>query len=368
MSMHKRLRAGNAGTALRGTALGTSLLALTACGTGAEAGQEESGAELESSSSCTAEDSALRVYTNDWGETMTDRFTEDTGIDTEVADLGGGELLARIAAEANNPQWDVVVLDGHGSIEGLDQQGQLLSGHTLENVENLTSQAAELMPGDNAWVPISEHAAAVIAYNTETISAEDAPQSWEELTDADYAPVGIADPAAAAPAYPAVSWFFQDLGQEGAEEYFGRLIDNGFNTYDRNGPVAQAVASGEVPVAMLQEHNVYGLLDDGEPVDFVWPEEGAPGAVRAAAISAETPSPCTSQKFVDWLLEVETMDYLMAQGGDDSIVTPYIEGTDTSYLPEQRPEDPEILITEAEFAADSEAEIKDWFSNQMAGR
>ena len=78
------------------------------------------------SASCEAEEGALRVYLNPFGATLSDQFSADTGLETEIADLGGGEILARIAAEANNPQWDVVVLDGHGSLQALADQGQLL--------------------------------------------------------------------------------------------------------------------------------------------------------------------------------------------------------------------------------------------------
>lgn len=346
------------------TLCGSFLLLLSAC-SDEEHGTADSAA-LAPSSECAAEDGPLRIYVNDWGEAIPDGFTEHTGIETEVADLGGGELLARVAAEANNPRWDVLVLVGHGSVEGMNEQGQLLTDYPLENLDNLTAEGRELLPEDNAWIPLTGHAAAVIAYNTEMISEEEAPQSWAELTDPAYAPIGIADPAAAAPAYPVISWFWEDLGSEGAEEYFDALADNGLNTYDRNGPVAQAVASGEVPVAMLQEHNLYGLLDDGEPVDFVWPEEGAPGGVRAAAISADTPRPCASVQLVDWMLSEQGMSYLMAEGGRDSFVTPFVEGADTSNIPAERPQDGELLITDAEFAAEMETEIKDWFSNRMS--
>lgn len=338
------------------------MFGLSACSSGTT---DQAGRELSSPSECTPEDGALRIYLNPWGATLSDRFTEDTGLPTEIADLGGGEILARIAAEANNPQWDVVILDGHGSLESLRQQGQLLSGHPLDNVDNLDQAGSALLPDDHSWVPVSQHAAAVIAYNTDAVPADQAPQRWADLTDARYAPVGMADPAIAAPAYPIVSWFYEDLGTDGAQDYFGTLIDNGLNTYDKNGPVGQAVASGEVRVAALQEQNVYSLLDAGEPVDFVWPEDGTPGVVRAAAISAHTPRPCAAQQLVDWLLTPETMSYLMAEGGDDGIITPLVSGTDTSSLPSRRPANAPLLITEADFAATNEADVKDWFSNRL---
>ncbi|MDT0327550.1 ABC transporter substrate-binding protein [Nocardiopsis lambiniae] len=345
------------------TLAGLLALGLSACAPGGQAA-ETNGADLLPSSECAVEDGALRVYLNPWGSTLSDRFTADTGVTTEIADLGGGEILARIAAEANNPQWDVVVLDGHGSLESLREQGALLSGHPLENLGNLDEDGAALAPEDGSWVPISRHAAAVIAYNTDRIDPDEAPGRWSDLADPAYAPIGMADPAVAAPAYPIVSWFFQDLGRDEAEDYFGTLIDNGLNTYEKNGPVGQALASGEVPVAALQEQNVYGLIDSGEPVDFVWPEEGAPGVVRAAAISERTPRPCAAQKLVDWLLTPEAMGHLMAEGGDDGIISPLVSGTDTSSLPETRPEDGELLVTDAVFAAENEADVKNWFAER----
>lgn len=312
---------------------------------------------------CEIEEGNLRVYLNPWGDTLADPFSEETGVAVDLADLGGGEILARISAEANNPQWDVVVLDGHGSLEGLRLNDQLLENPPLQHLDNLDDEGHSLLPEDNAWVPISKHAAAIIAYNTNEVSAENAPKSWDDLLNPEYAPVGVADPAIAAPAYPLVSWFFEDRGDAAAEEYFEALNANGLNTYEKNGPVGNAVATGAVKTAMMQEQHLFEMIDDGEPIDFVWPEEGAPAAVRAAAISADTPRPCAAAAFVDWMLDPENMTYLMEEGDDDGVITPFIAGTDTSSLPARRPEDAKLNITSADFAAEMEGKIKNWFAN-----
>lgn len=319
------------------------------------------------SATCTPESGALRIYLNPYGKTLAEKFTKDTGIKTEIADVGGGEILSRIAAEANNPQWDVVILDGHGSLQGLDDSGQLLTGRSPANLANLNAAGQALAPKNHSWVPFSEHAAAVIAYNTNKISPADAPKTWSDLTNPKYAPIGIADPAVAAPAYPIVSWSFQSMGTDAAKKYFDTLFNNGVKTYPKNGPVADALSSGEVKVAMLQEQNVYGLMESGEPVKFVWPDEGAPGVVRAVAISAQTPRPCDALKLEQWMLDPANVAYLMKNGGDDGIITPYVSNVDTSSLPKERPVDGKLNITNAEFAAKNEASIKDWFANKRAG-
>lgn len=334
---------------------------LTAC-SGEETADSASGASL-TPETCEIEPGNLRVYLNPWGATLTDEFTEETGIATDMADLGGGEILARISAEANNPQWDVVILDGHGSLEGMREAGQLYKNPPVAHLDRLNEEALEMMPEDIGWVPISKHAAGVIVYNTNEISPENAPKGWDDLMNSNYAPVGIADPAIAAPAYPIVSWFFENLGTDKAEEYFEAIQDNGLSTYEKNGPVGKAVASGAVKTAMMQEQHLFEMMEDGEPLDFVWPDEGAPGVVRAVAISGQTPRPCASAALVDWILDADHMTYLMENGEDDGVITPFIEGTDTSSLPPRRPNDPKLNITDARFAAENEAQIKDWFAN-----
>ncbi|AXR74023.1 extracellular solute-binding protein [Auritidibacter sp. NML130574] len=356
----------NAGKVFVGGLAITVTLSLAGCGPASnDAEQEAASAPALDAEECSTEEGSLRVYMNPWGPTLTDEFTADTGIETDIADLGGGEVLARISAEANNPQWDVVLLDGHGSLESLRQQGYFLENPPVGNLNNLEEEAQDLLPEDGAWIPISEHAAGVIAYNTEEFEESDAPETWEDLTKHEYAPVGIADPAVAAPAYPIVSWIFQELGTEEAEEYFSTINQNGLNLYDKNGPVATALATGGVKTAILQEQHAYEFMESGEPIEIVWSDEGSPGVVRAAAISANTPRPCAAAALIDWMLDSDNMTYLMEEGEDDGIITPYVKGVDQSSLPDARPEDPNIQSTDAEFAAENEAEIKDWFANMQ---
>ena len=43
-----------------------------------------------------------------------------------MVQMSGGELLARIAAEAANPQWDVLISNGSNALPALDGEGQLM--------------------------------------------------------------------------------------------------------------------------------------------------------------------------------------------------------------------------------------------------
>ena len=53
----------------------------------------------------------LVVYLNDFDAVIPEMFKEATGYDVEVVSGNGAETMSRIAAEAGNPQWDVVWID-----------------------------------------------------------------------------------------------------------------------------------------------------------------------------------------------------------------------------------------------------------------
>jgi ABC-type Fe3+ transport system, periplasmic component len=54
-------------------------------------------------------------------------FQQATGIPTEVQEIRTGELLARVEAEKQNPQWGLVWFDGALAMQELADQHLLLS-------------------------------------------------------------------------------------------------------------------------------------------------------------------------------------------------------------------------------------------------
>ena len=87
--------------------------------------------------------------------------------------------------------------------------------------------------------------------------------------------MGHADPAVAR--LSARIRIFEQWGVETAEQKYERF-KAGLHVYPKNGPVGKALLSGEIEVAALQEHNAYELKLAGEPIEVIWPSEGAPGA------------------------------------------------------------------------------------------
>ena len=306
----------------------------------------------------------LTVYLNDFDAIIPDLFKEKTGYDVEVVVGNGAEIMSRIEAEKSNPQWDVVWMDSMYDIYNLDLDGQLMTNVDVTNAANLTDEFSALVPDDKCFYPTGAHAAGVIVYRNDIWSEEDAPKSYEDLTDPKYAgQIAMADPGVAAPAYPLAAYFFDEMSMDGAKEYFTTLFENGLKVYPKNPQVVEALASGEVSIAMLQESNAYGMIASGEPITIVWPESGAAASTRVAAISASTDQPDIAKAFVDFLLDPEVQQALI-DAGDEGYFTPSVNGV--TQKADRAADEPKLAFADTAFGAENEAEIKSWFADYSA--
>lgn len=358
-----------------GTVLLAGLMALTAaCGNGnagntnkgaANAGNTQTTAPTEDAqateTAATEDKGTLTVYLNDFDSIIAPLFEEATGYKLEVVAGNGAEIMSRVEAEKGNPHWDVIWLDAMPSIYGLGASGQLLEGWSPNNVANLTDFAKAFVPEKQWYVPTGAHAAGVIVYNKDKVKAEDAPKSWEDFSNAKYKNlIGMADPAIAAPAYPFVSWFFKEKTIDGGQTFFSSLMDNGLRVYPKNPNVVKALAAGEISIAALQESNAYAMKNDNEPIEIIWPAEGAPASVRVAAIQKDTKNPNAAKAFIEFLLDPKTQQALIDQG-DESYFQPSVNGVNAK---QDRAADAKLVAADASWASENEAAIKQWFADQ----
>ena len=310
----------------------------------------------------------LTVYLHDHGDAIADRFTEDTGIEAQIVDMSGGEILARIEAERANPQWDVVYVQGHGSVHRLYENGQLLDdGWQPENAANYTDLANDIhqQHPDAPWWIATINAPALLVYNPECDGTEDI-TSWDALRDPQFmGRVGMPDPAISGPAFPYVAWFFEESMDDGYA-FWDDVFANGVRMFRSNSPVAEALVAGDLCVAGLEEPNTYGEVEAGENIGIVYPEEGTPGAARGLGISAETEHPDEAKAFIEWMLEADTQDYLANIDHRNKYFVPVIEGVEPNDL--LPPNEFLDVVTPYEFAdyewaASVEEEIKQWFAD-----
>ena len=305
----------------------------------------------------------LVVYLNDFDDVIADMFKEATGYDVEVVSGNSAETMSRIAAEKGNPQWDVVWIDSMYDVYNLAGDGELMTDFEPENAVNLTDFSKTLVPENKCMYPTDIHAAGVLVYRNDVWSEADAPKTFADLTDEKYKDqVGMADPGVAAPAYPLAAYFMDTLGLEAGGEYFTTLFDHGLKVFPKNPQVVQALAGGDISIAMLQETNAYDMVASGEPITIIWPEDGAPGSTRVAAISAQSEQPEIAKMFVNFLLDAKTQQALV-DTGDEGYFEPSVNGVNAKA---ERDPNAKLAVADEVFGAENEADIKAWFADMSA--
>jgi iron(III) transport system substrate-binding protein len=178
-------------------------------------------------------------------------FQQATGIPTELEDHSTGTLLAKISAEANNPQWGVFWSDGSESYAALDQQGMLLRGFEPTSGQ-LTALGKSLVPADKSYIPTGTTIAGAIVYNSKVVT--NPPTSWQQLLSPTWkGAVGMNNPAISGPTYPVVASIMDQLGGVSkGEAYFKALAANGLHVYSTNKVTLGALLQGTIKLAIVQ--------------------------------------------------------------------------------------------------------------------
>ena len=184
----------------------------------------------------------LVVYSaQGYDSVVTKAFTQATGIPVKLVDDSTGPLLTKIAAEKNNPQWDLLWVDGDTAFASLDTQGQLLP---YEPVAPLNAVGTALVPKNHAYVPVSTTVVPALIYNSARTTA--VPATYADLLTAAYSgKVGMNDPSQSGPTFPLIAGLMNQLGGTtggvaAGESYLRKLKANGLHVYPTNGDTLHA--------------------------------------------------------------------------------------------------------------------------------
>lgn len=230
-------------------------------------------------------------------------FQQQTGITTKLVDDSTGNLLAKIAAEGSNPQWDAVWFDGNVTMQTLDDQGLLLKWDS-PNIGNYTTLGSGVIPSDHAYYPTGITAAGAIVYNTKHVPATGLPKDWKDLLNPAYKNlVAENDPAFSGPAYPFIAGVSQALGGEDqGKQFFTQLKANGDKIFQTNDPTLNSVETGAREFAIIQDSAYYGAVKAGQPLGIIYPTSGVAALPSEIGISAKGQHSACAQQFVNWLL------------------------------------------------------------------
>jgi iron(III) transport system substrate-binding protein len=276
---------------MRKTVVLLAALALAGCG----GGDDGSGGDAEGSGT-------LTVYSGREEELVAplfERFEEETGIDVEVRYADSAELAATIAEEGGNSPADVFFAQDPGSLGAVEEQLAELPAEVLERVDE------RFRDDDGRWVGTSGRAR-VLAYNTDELEEADVPDSVFDLVDEEWrGKVGLPPTNASFQAF--VTAMRLDAGEERTREWLEALKANDVKFYEKNTPVVEAVAAGEIQLGLVNHYYLYLVKEEqpDAPIANKYLPGDDPGAlvsVAGAGVLAGSDDEEAATRFVEFLL------------------------------------------------------------------
>jgi iron(III) transport system substrate-binding protein len=291
--------------------LGAALLLVAACGdddAGSPTTTDGGATDTTAADGDDGPSGTLVIYSGrgeDLVGPIVERFSEVTGIQTEVRYGNSAEMLLLIQEEGANSPADVYYSQGAGFLGTLSESGDLaeLPDDILDRVVD-----PELRSPNGDWVGLTGRARTVV-YNTDVLSEDDVPDSLADFTDPEWnGRIGWAPTNASLQDHVTALRFL--LGEDGAREWLEGIMANNPVTYENNGAILQAVAAGEVDVGFVNHYYLYRNLaeDPGFPVANKYYTDGDPGAlvnIAGAGILATSDQQELAQEFLRFLLSAE---------------------------------------------------------------
>ncbi len=246
----------------------------------------------------------LTVYTAVEAEDLkryAEAFNEDyPDIEIKWVRDSTGIVTAKLLAEKNNPQADVVwglaatsllLMKGEGMLEPYAPKGLDKLDPKFRDKDNPPSWT-----GMDAWV-------ASVCVNTVEANKNKlpTPTSWKDLTKPVYkGHVAMPNPNSSGTGFLDVSSWLQIFGEKGGWEFMDALHENiSHYTHSGSKPCKQA-AAGEVPIGVSFAFRGAKSKAAGAPLEIIVPKEGIGWDMEATAIIAGTGKLEAAKNLVDW--------------------------------------------------------------------
>ncbi len=238
------------------------------------------------------------------------------GIKVNLYRSGTSKVLAKLQAEIESGKIiaDVIWVADPSGIISLKEQG-LLMKFTPSCADKI-----KFKDPDGYWYA-GRIIIPVIAWNTNIIK-DNPPKKWTDLASPDYkktlpSPWNTANGWAAIPnplySGAAVANVYA-LVEKYGWDYYKNLRSNGVIVVKSNSVVLNGIINGEYPVGVTLDYMVRAKMKAGEPVNYVFPEDGVVAIPSPIAIMKDTPYPDAAKLFVEFLLSEEVQKWLAEHG------------------------------------------------------
>ena len=238
---------------------------------------------------------------------LSSAFKSATGIEMEYICANIGDLTARVDAEKDNPQADILL---GGSVDLYDPVNACFEKYSSSANTSLDSRFNDPNGYWQGWYM----GVLCILYNQDRFTSEiesagiKAPATLDDLLDPAYkGEFLMGDPATAGGARIFIANQIFRLGKDKAWEYMKEL-DNNVNYYTPGAVTCiDLIGAGEFLIGMSWGHDTYKAKAAGQPIEIVIPPDTA-YEIGGSAIIKNAQNKENAQSFINWLLTNECQE------------------------------------------------------------
>jgi iron(III) transport system substrate-binding protein len=231
--------------------------------------------------------------------------------DVQFLDMGSREILERVRVERNRPQADVWWGASHTTFQTAAEENLL--------AEFRPSWADKVPAGSrddkDRWYGTYE-TPQVIAYNSDAVTAADAPRDWDDVLDPkwrDKVMIRNPNPSDTMRAiFGAMIWrFYKDTGNADQGFEWLRKLDANVKEYTADGTLLMQKLGRREGLVTLWDMPDVRLFKEQKnlPVGYVIPASGTPIITDGIAIVRGGPNPEEARRFYEFVTTPESLVY-----------------------------------------------------------
>lgn len=300
---------------------------------------------------------------------MGQAFQKKTGIKVEVHDDSTGPLITSAESQASNPHWDVIWYDGDSSMQAMDNQNLLLRGWTPTDVNNYTPLGKSLIAKDKSYYPTGVTGMGAIGYDPKVTPKSSLPKTLNDLLKPQWKnAIAMNDPAISGPTYPFVAGVVQQMGSTAkGENFFTKLKQNGLHVFDTNTVSINALLTGKVKLALVQDSALMSDEAKGDPIAIDYLQSGTYTLPSVIGIDKKAPDMAAAKAFVEFALSKEGQKIMtnVKLGGGDSYLAPLIKGVKATPVAAAARKHVKWIRVDAISAAKQKNNLETWFHEHI---
>lgn len=255
---------------------------------------------------------------NIFKEKIIPSFEAKTGAKVVYVPSNSTDILAKLQAQKSKQEISVAMIDDGPMYQAIGQNlcAKVDDAGAIRDLYPIARMVGEKSVGIGFL-------ATGLAYNKEVFAKNGwkAPTSWQDLTDPKYKQKVVIPPITNG--YGLLTLVMMSRLYGGGEE----KIDPGFDVISKKvapnvlawepspGKMAQMLQTGEAALAVWANGRVQAVADQGAPVEFVYPKEGALALMVAGCVVEGAPQAKLGQQLLQHLVSPESQAVLAETQG-----------------------------------------------------